>query len=193
MSNVLEVKENNDAKKDNNTFLDFAYRINERFERKYKPNKKTVPDYQFDKKEGVVKQVGEIDFQEKIQSSADCDYRKIYERFLDNGNIIVNEGLFGSQVMDIAEGVASETTFSDKLENAMEITNIAEAYKNELGLDPNLSPLQVFEKIGNIADKLNATNDIQLKTVSQKLKDIQKKEFIDGGNSDEKKDVSQNT
>lgn len=185
MSNASEVKSNN--------ILEFSYRINERFNRIYKKNKKTIPDYKFDKNEGVVKQVGTIDFQEKIQSSADCDYRKIYERFLDNGNIVVNEGLFGSQVLDLQEGIANENTFNDKLENAMQITNVAEAYKSELGLDPNLTPIQVFEKLGTIADKLNATNDIQLKNVSQKLKDIQKKEVIDGGNVDEKKELSKTT
>lgn len=146
-----------------------VYRTNEFFERKYKTISKMVPDYRFNSKKDIVEKVGEIDFQEKIQSSADSDYRKIFDKFIDNGNVVFSEGLFGPNSVDIVDGVAETDFYDDKLTSAMNISNVAEEYKSQFGLDPNLSPAQVFEKLAVISEKMKVQNDERLKAMGNDI------------------------
>lgn len=137
-----------------------VYRKNEFFKRIYSKHSREVPDYRLDEKEKKIVQVGLIDFQEKIQSSADCDYRKVFDRFLINDNIVNPNSLFGDIVVNDSEVADGGDIFTDKLTANMNLYEKSDEYKRILGLDSTLTPAEVFNKVSEIASKLKDKNVI---------------------------------
>ena len=159
-----------------------TYRTDEFFERSEVPVYPCeVPDYRYNQKTKRIEQVGVINIQSKIQSNADCDYRKIFDKFLDGGNVMLpDSNLYGESV--ISDEVGENSLPTDKLDQAMHLYAVADKYKTQLKLDPNLTPSQVFEYVGNYAKSLKDENDKKLDSIKKQIESLKLKGVEDNGN-----------
>lgn len=158
------------------------YRTDEFFERSEVPVYPCeVPDYRYNQKTKRIEQVGVINIQSKIQSNADCDYRKIFDKFLETGNVMLpDSNLYGESI--ISDDVGENSLPTDKLDQAMHLYEVANKYKIKLNLDPNLSPSEVFEKVGNYAKTLKDENDKKIESIKKQIESLKVKGVDVDGN-----------
>lgn len=158
------------------------YRSDEFFERDEVPVfPAEVPDYRYNEKTKRIEQVGVVNIQSKIQSNADCDYRKIFDKFLEGGNVILpDNNLYGESI--ISDDVGENSLPIDKLDQAMHLYQVADKYKTQLKLDPNLTPSQVFEKVGNYAKTLKDENDKKIESIKKQIENLKLEGVDNNGN-----------
>ncbi len=130
--------------------------------------------YELDSKTGKLEQIDSIDLQEMVNSSADCELSKLYEKFTTGEVVSINKY---KDLLPSEKIIFDDTNDKDELNNLAELIKISDKYKKELKLSDNLSPDKVFEEVQRRSKDLN--KEIKNKIDIMNAKKLLKKEQLE--------------